>query len=186
MGPCPLVSEQLSRRLDNRLSAGELAALEAHLAVCLPCRRLAARLEEVDRLFRAAPLVAPPRDLTTTILNAIASPREPRVLGLALAAAGLLALAPSLLLVAGILTIALWFVQPDVVFEGVTLLVKGIGQFYAFIIAGRIVLDLCGPWVVSGLSATFGLGALGLTFLWGQRVMKSVPRSIPQSIPLAR
>jgi predicted anti-sigma-YlaC factor YlaD len=177
--------EQLSRRLDNRLSAGELAALEAHLAECPPCRRLAARLEEVDRLFRTAPPVAPPRDLTATILQAIASPREQHVLGLTLAVAGLLAATPSLLLVAGILTIAFWFVQPDVVFRGITFLMEGIGQFYAFIMVGRLLLDLSGPWVVSGLSAAFGIGAFGLTYGWGQRVMRSATRSVPPSVSLA-
>lgn len=185
MSPCPMMSEQLSRQLDNRLSAGELATLEAHLAECPLCRHLAARLHEVDRLFRTAPMVAPPRDLTVTILDALAPSREQRLLGLTLAAAGLLAAAPSLLLVAGILTIALWFVQPDVVWQGMALLVEGIGQFSALILAGRLVLDLGGPWFVSGLSAAFGIGALALTYVWGERVMRSATRSVPQSVPLA-
>ncbi len=185
MVPCPLVGEQLSLRLDNRLSARERTALEAHLAVCPYCRRLALRLDEIDRLFRRAAPATPSRDLTAAILKAIASPREQRMLGVTLATAGLLASVPSLFLAAAILILALWFTRPDAVLQAILLLVEGIGQFYALIVATRVVLDLCGPWVVSGLSAAFGIGVLGLTVLWGQRVMRAMTPPMPESIPLS-
>lgn len=185
MSLCPIPSEQLSLRLDKRLSADEAAALEAHLAVCPQCRRLAARLDAVDHLLRAAPMATPQRDLVAAVLRGVAPQREQRILGLTLTLAALLAAAPSLLLAAGIVMVALWFGQSEALYRGMALVVEGIGQFYALVTAVRIVLALFDPWTIAGLSATFGVMALALTLVWGQRSIRPATHSIPQPIPSA-
>lgn len=172
MVPCPLPSEQLSLRLDKRLPAEEAAAVEAHLAVCPHCRRLAARLETIDFLLRGAPMAMPQRDLTAAILRAVAPQREQRLLGLTLALAALLAAAPSLLLVAGIVAVALGFGRSDILYQGIALVVESIGQFYALVAVVRIILAFFDPWMIAGLSAVLGSVVLGLTLLWGQRNMR--------------
>lgn len=179
MVPCPIPSEQLSLRLDKRLPADEAAALEAHLAGCPHCRRLAARLEAVDRLLLAAPMAMPQRDLTAAILRAVTPQREQRLLGLTLALAALLAATPSLLLVAGIVTVALGFGRADVLYQGIALVVKGTNQVYALITAVRIVLAFFDPWMLAGLGAALGSMVLGLTLLWGQRHMRPAFYAIP-------
>lgn len=179
MVPCPIPSEQLSLRLDRRLPADEAAALEAHLAGCPHCRHLAARLEAVDRLLRGAPMAMPQRDLTAAILRAVAPQREQRLLGLTLALAALLAASPSLLLVAGIVTVALGVGRSDILYQGIALVVESINQFYALVAAVRIILAFFDPWVIAGLSAVLGIALLGLTLLWGQRSMRPALYAIP-------
>lgn len=48
-------SDQLSAYADGELPAGELAAVEAHLGACPPCREALAGLREVKSALAAAP-----------------------------------------------------------------------------------------------------------------------------------
>jgi predicted anti-sigma-YlaC factor YlaD len=164
-----MLSELIALRLDNRLPAEQMAVLEAHLAVCPSCRRLAEGMARLDRLLRTTPMATPTRDLTPAILKAIAPHREQRFLGLTFVMAALLASVPSLLLVAGMVAVVLGWGRPDVLAEVFSLLMTGLTQFYALLRVTSIVLNLFDPWVLSGVSAAFGLAALGLTLFWGHR-----------------
>ena len=61
----------ISARLDGALSPEESARLEAHLAGCPQCRRLAAELGGLKTLWDELPLVQPPADLNSRIMEAV-------------------------------------------------------------------------------------------------------------------
>jgi hypothetical protein len=74
---CTQTEERLSDYIDGRLSATEQAALQSHLARCLACAQLTAKVSAlVHRMQALEPLEAPER-LTTKILDATLSARKP-------------------------------------------------------------------------------------------------------------
>lgn len=56
-------TDRLSEHLDGSLPDDQAAAVEEHLALCAPCRQVAAELAEVRRRARAMGGIAPSRDL---------------------------------------------------------------------------------------------------------------------------
>ena len=65
-------TDRLSEYVDGELTAGETAALEAHLTGCAECRHNAVDLRVVARTAAALPADTPGRDLWPGILDAIA------------------------------------------------------------------------------------------------------------------
>jgi periplasmic copper chaperone A len=82
--------ERCSARLDGELDLAESQALDAHLAVCGPCREAARAMEDLHRALRLRP--APPLpDRTAEILAAAKSARARRRRVPAVAAAAVVA-----------------------------------------------------------------------------------------------
>lgn len=65
--------EALQDLLDERLPAGERAALEEHLAVCARCRAALAALERGRAAARGLPPLEPPSGLTARLATALAA-----------------------------------------------------------------------------------------------------------------
>ncbi len=70
MSSCDEALDLISARLDGALSAGEEAALEAHLALCPACRALLADLEELHGVLPEL-WTEPPADLTDRVMDRI-------------------------------------------------------------------------------------------------------------------
>jgi anti-sigma factor RsiW len=57
---CPQFREQMSLAMDHQLSAAEERELHEHLRTCDACQTQWDTLQQIERLFAAAPLVGPP------------------------------------------------------------------------------------------------------------------------------
>lgn len=74
---CPQFSEQMSLALDKQLNAREEDELREHLRTCDACRARWDALQEIERLFAAAPLISPPAGFTARV-SARLTERESR------------------------------------------------------------------------------------------------------------
>jgi predicted anti-sigma-YlaC factor YlaD len=101
---CEQAGEMMSLRLDGRLESSKAMSLENHLRTCSTCRAEWGRLQALDSLLAAAPMVCPPLRVRVQVmarLNRRDQARRAIIGGTALAlgtvALALLALAPALL-----------------------------------------------------------------------------------------
>jgi predicted anti-sigma-YlaC factor YlaD len=101
---CKQASELMSLRLDGRLEGSDVARLEAHLGTCFGCQLEWGRLQALDNLLTAAPMVQPPVRLRVQVMARLKRRDQARraiiggtALTLGTVALALLALAPALL-----------------------------------------------------------------------------------------
>jgi anti-sigma factor RsiW len=93
---CPEVRRLIDPYVDGELSAEDVATVHAHLATCPTCPQQVTDRERLGRLVRAAPYYAAPDRLRTAVAtNARRSGRASRITSLAAAAALVLGIGAS-------------------------------------------------------------------------------------------
>jgi predicted anti-sigma-YlaC factor YlaD len=100
---CKQAGEMMSLRLDGRLEGSEATSLETHLRTCSTCRAEWDRLQALDSLLAAAPMVPPPLRVRVQVMARLSRRDQARraiiggtALALGTVALALLALAPAL------------------------------------------------------------------------------------------
>ncbi len=167
----PQIHEMMQAQLDGKLAASDATRLQAHLRDCPLCRAEWERMQALDDLLRAAPMVQPPVRLRVMVMARLERREQARQavfgwIGLSLATVALtmLALAPFLLD---------WFYQsgiaPAVIAGGPTTIlqmlicVRSIGQ--AFLV---VAVQFLVP------AALLGSGCLALACSWGQFLFRQI------------
>ncbi len=177
MADCESIPTRLSLRLDRQLSADENAQLDADLQRCPDHIALAQTLTHIDLLFRSAPHLAPPRDLTRVVLARIEQRRDQRILGLTFLLGSLLSLGPTLLLGLALLLGLGVIAQPSLIQSAVRVIIAFVNQLLAVSLTVGIVQETLGPWLFPGLAAAFGLLLLSITTFLARRVAP-IPHSL--------
>lgn len=72
---CERASELMSLRLDGELPPAEGALLDGHLEGCPACRETWLAMQRLSTVFARAPLVAPPDDFTSQVMDRLAERR---------------------------------------------------------------------------------------------------------------
>ncbi|RLC98246.1 MAG: hypothetical protein DRI77_05440 [Chloroflexi bacterium] len=101
---CKQAVQMMSERLDGRLDGAEIALLDEHVAACDACQAEWRKLQSLDALFAAAPVMPAPLRVRVQVMTRLARRDQARralvggtALGLGTVALALLALAPLLL-----------------------------------------------------------------------------------------
>ncbi|MCC6192437.1 MAG: zf-HC2 domain-containing protein [Anaerolineales bacterium] len=172
--------EWMQAVLDGALAPGERRQLEDHLAGCGECQSAWATLNEVQRLFKAGPLVAPRAGFTGRFQARLAQRRSrPRLvwgalaLGLAAVATAALVVPPGL----GLIYAALRAAQQPATALAITASLQALVATIdtvggALWIAARAVVE---PAVANPLAWPLALAALGLTGVWVYVMRNLVP-----------
>ena len=74
---CDQASQMMSERLDGRLNRAQMVLLQDHLAACSGCQTEWERWQQMDCLFREAPMLQAPVRLRVQVMDRV-SPITPR------------------------------------------------------------------------------------------------------------
>lgn len=171
MTDCDSIPTRLSLQLDRQLSDPESAGLEADLRDCPQYVLLAQTMAQIDFMFRSSPLLAPSRDLTRGVLEAIEQRRDQRLLGLTFLVGSLVSLVPTvlfaILLMFGFAVVA----QPGAAQQLIAGVTRWLGEVYALFFTLDTIGDrLLSPWLLPALAAAASVTLLGATVLWARRI----------------
>jgi hypothetical protein len=109
---CEDFLEAIDELVDGTLAPPERAALEAHLAACPDCRRLADDFQRIRATASTLERKAPPAHVWTAIAAALGAEEETRRPGRSPARWRWMAVAAALLLVTAAVLLALWTARP--------------------------------------------------------------------------
>ncbi len=168
---CDTLLSQLSLDLDNLLSPEDSAALDAGLQQCPECRPLFQAMRRADALFRSAPIIAPPYDLSAAVISQIEHgyDRDKRLLGLTLMLGGAMSLWPTMVLLVGVVIALLTATNPGILQGGIDIMVGLLITLHALMMAVGTIGNVLSPWIVPSLSLLFSVVLLALTLVWATR-----------------
>jgi hypothetical protein len=165
---------------EARMAPEQRAQFEAHLAACADCRFTWETLNEVDRLFSAAPMAAPRPGFTTRFqARAAQQHSRPRVvwgalvLGLGAVGAAAIVLPLGIGLIASVWNVAQQPATAAALYTGLTSIATFLeAVLQALLIAGRALFETA---VRNPLVWASAVTCLGLTGTWLYFVRKLVP-----------
>jgi predicted anti-sigma-YlaC factor YlaD len=164
---CEQASKLMSQRLDDQLNDQESTRLENHIAACDACQAEWHRVQSLDRLFSAAPMVPAPPHLSKRVAVRIKRREQARraiiggaALMLGTVALALLVLAPAFLGLLDNLGIA-----PALISGGPETLVQVFALLGTLVRVSLVLLEQFGlPLAILGLGSL--MVALALNGLW--------------------
>jgi hypothetical protein len=183
---CREASELMSLYLDHRLAPDQVAELHDHLSVCPRCQREWEAMQQVSSFLRGTPMIAPPAEFTTSVMDRLAQCEARRrlfwggmVLLLAALSLGAIAL-PSLVEPLSLL----WPILAHPSLVG-----KGLLSLSQLIHALRSLLEACWLVVTVLLSAihpyvlfVYLSIALSLTAFWLTVIFSQVRQGVPVNV----
>lgn len=164
---CEQASKLMAQRLDDQLNDQKSTRLEDHIAACGACQAEWRRVQSLDRLFRAAPMVPAPPRLSKRVAVRIERREQARraiiggtALTLGTVALVLLVLAPAFLGLLDNLGIA-----PALISGGPETLVQVFALLGTLVRVSLVLLEQFGlPLAILGLGSL--MVALALNGLW--------------------
>lgn len=180
---CEEIGELMSMALDKPPDSSAHFAFDAHLSSCMACQRLWVSLQQVDRLFRAAPMIAAPAGFASRAVAAavVQKRRDSVVLGaLALLWGALLVIGGLLISVLGISGVVTTLVGLPVVVTDAPSWLPIAGEVLVTLARiGWTVLSVLRDFVAMPLVATLLMGGVGSGLLVLTVLMRTGQRPAP-------
>lgn len=173
MTDCEETLTLLSRQLDTAQASFADSDLERLIPATDPdCRAQARAMLGIDAQLREAPLLSPRRDLSAAILAGITQkPRhDERLLALMLFLSTSFAVAPTVLLIGGLLASILILINPAAIQIIVPFLLDVLHNFYALFLTLSTLQRVLSPWALPVLLLMFSSLFLVLTLVAVRRL----------------